>query len=109
MRIRAEIKYLHSKKQQFNQHIYHLHLLLANTCGNTWPYVQHNIEEKLKKETRTKYKNLDNKLSKLTQEQTTTPRETCTFHPRVINNTNITFSSEETALLQKGPKYNLHS
>jgi len=31
------------------------------------------------------------------------------FHPRVINNTNITFSENEAALLQKGPKYNLHS
>jgi exonuclease III len=38
-----------------------------------------------------------------------TPSEKHTFHPRVINNTNITFSDTEMALLQKGPKYNLHS
>lgn len=50
-------------------------------------------------------------MSKLTQEQTTTTRNRHTFHPRVINNNNIAFSSEETALLQKGLKYsyNLHS
>jgi hypothetical protein len=47
-------------------------------------------------------------MNKLAQEQTATPREKHTFHPRVINNTNITFSDSETALLQKGPKYNLH-
>jgi len=32
--------------------------------------------------------NLDNKLNKLIREQTVTPRERHTFHPRVINNTN---------------------
>jgi len=32
-----------------------------------------------------------------------------TFHPRVINNTNITFSNSETTLLEKGLKYNLHT
>jgi len=32
-----------------------------------------------------------------------------TFHPRVVNMTDIPFSEPEMALLQKGPKYNLHS
>ena len=31
------------------------------------------------------------------------------FYPRVINNTDIAFSEQELALLQKGPKYNLHN
>ena len=30
-------------------------------------------------------------------------------HLRVINNTEITFTDNELALLQKGPKYNLHT
>jgi ribosomal protein L16/L10AE len=38
-----------------------------------------------------------------------TPHETNTFYPGVINNTNISFSNSETALLQKGLKHNLHS
>jgi hypothetical protein len=105
LRIKDEIKFLYIKKQQLNHQIYHLHLSLANT----WPYIQHTIEEKLQKETQTKYKNLDKKLNKLAQEQTVTPQEKHTFHPRIINNTNITFSDNETTLLQKGPKYNLHS
>jgi hypothetical protein len=109
LRIKDEIKFLHAKKQHLNHQIYHLYLSLAKTWNNTWPYIQRTIEEKLQKETQSKYKNLDNKLNKLTQEQTTTPREKHTFHPKVINNTSITFSDTEMALLQKGPKYNLHS
>jgi hypothetical protein len=31
------------------------------------------------------------------------------FHPKVINNTEITFTDHEMALLQKGPKYKLHA
>jgi hypothetical protein len=109
LRIKDEIKFLHAKKQHLNHQIYLLHLQLANSWNNSWPYIQHTIEEKLQRETQTKYKNLDNKLNKLTKEQTTTPREKHTFHPRVINNTNITFSDNEMELLQKGPKFNLHS
>jgi len=66
-------------------------------------------EEKRGKETKTKYRTLDNKLSHLTQTQTKTPHKTHTFYPRLINNTNIFFSNGGTALLQKGLKYNLHS
>jgi len=73
--------------------------------------VQHTIEEKLRIETKTKYKTLDTKkkLKKLTQTQTMTPQEPHIFYPRVINNTNIPFINSETALLQKGMKYNKHS
>jgi len=38
-----------------------------------------------------------------------TPQDKHTFHPRVINNTNIPFSNSEMTLLQKGLKYNLHT
>jgi hypothetical protein len=69
MRIKDEIKYIHIKKQQLNQHIYHLHLILANTWNNTWPYTQHAVEENLRKTIRMKYKNLDIKLTKLEQQQ----------------------------------------
>jgi hypothetical protein len=30
------------------------------------------------------------------------------FTPHVVNNTNIALSNDELALLNKGPKYNLH-
>jgi len=47
LRMKDEIKYLYIKKQQLNRQLYHLHLSLANTWGNTWQYIQHTIEEKL--------------------------------------------------------------
>ena len=68
IRIKDEIKYLYTKKQHLNQQIYHLHLTLANSWNNTWSYIPHTIEEKLKKVVEFKYKNLDKKLTKLIQE-----------------------------------------
>jgi hypothetical protein len=100
---------LHIKKQKLNHEIYHLHISLANTWNKTWPYIQRTIEEKLRKEAQTKYKTLDKKLRKLTLAQTATPKEKHTFHPRVINNTDTSFTNSETALLQKGLKYNIHA
>jgi len=62
-----------------------------------------------KKTIQFKYKYLDRKLTKLAQEQSKTPREKHSFYPRIINNANITFSNNETTLLEKGLKYNLHT
>ena len=109
IRIKDEIRYLHSKKQKLNQQIYYLHIALANTWKNAWPYNYNTIEEKLGKETKTKYRTLDIKLIHVTQTQTKTPHKTHTFYPRLTNNTSIRFSNGETALIQKGLKYNLHS
>jgi hypothetical protein len=105
IRIKDEIRYLYSKKQELNQLIYHL----AHTWDNTWQYIYERIEEKLGKETKAKYRILDRKIDHLRKTQNKTPPRTNTFHPRLINNTNIRFSKDETALLQKGLKYNLHS
>ena len=71
-----------------------------------WPHIHSTIEEKLHLETKIKYKNLDKKINQITKTQTTTPLKPHTFHPRVVNNTNINFTNNETALLQKGIKYN---
>ena len=109
IRIKDEIKYLHSKKQQLNQQIYHLHLHLTNTWHNMWPHLQHTIESRLRQEISSKYKTLDKKLMRLTQTQKTTPLEQHTFYPRVVNNTNINFSNNEMRLLHKGLKYNMHT
>ena len=109
LRIRDEIKYLHSKKQQLNAQIYNLHLILADTWDKAWPYIQHVIEDDLQEEMKTRYRKLDRKLNNLTQTQTITPKQNHTFYPRVVNNTDITFTDHELSLLQKGPKYNLHT
>ena len=79
------------------------------TWGKTWPYIHLTIEDKLKKAIQHKYTILDNKLDRLSQIQTNKPNEIHTFYPRVVNYTNITFTDNETNLLNKGPKYNLHN
>jgi len=50
IRIKDEIKYLHTKKQKLNTQIYNLHLTLANNWGNSWQHIYHTIEDKLQKE-----------------------------------------------------------
>ena len=72
-------------------------------------YIQHTIEEKLRKTIKIKYKNLGIKLTKLEQQQTITPREKQSFYPRIINNTNIMFTYTEISLLEKGLKFNFHT
>jgi hypothetical protein len=109
IRIKDEIRFLHSKKQKLNLQIYHLHISLANTWNNMWPHIQNTIEEKLRRETKIKCKNLDKKINQLTITKTKTPLKPQTFYPKVVNNTNIIFTNNETALLQKGLKYNIHA
>ena len=58
-----------------------------------------------------KYIRLDNTLKKLKTAQipnTSTTTTYINFYPRVVNNTNIIFTDDELALLNKGLKYNLH-
>jgi predicted metal-dependent RNase len=55
-----------------------------------------------------RYQALDNKIKHLNQQQTHTQPPKQKFYPRVVNMTDISFSEPEMALLQKGPKYNLH-
>ena len=49
------------------------------------------------------------KLTKGTQGQTMIPQKHESFCARVINNTNITFSSRETSLLEKRLKFNVNT
>jgi hypothetical protein len=108
IRIKEEIKFLYRKKQHLNNELYHTHTSLANTWGNIWEYIHGTIEADLQEIMENKYRTLNKKISKLTQEQITKPKTQQTFYPRVINNTNITFTTDELDLLNKGPKYNLH-
>jgi hypothetical protein len=74
LRIKDEVRFLHIKKQKLNHQLFNLHLFLANTWGKSWPYIQEAIEDTFQK-TRSKYKTLYSKLLKLTQQQTTTPKD----------------------------------
>jgi hypothetical protein len=108
LRIKQEIRFLHIKKQKLNSRLYHLHLHLADTWGNSWHYISDTIEAKLETLMKGKYQKLERKLLNLSQNQVKTTAEHCTFYPRVINNTDITFSDNEITLLNKGLKYILH-
>lgn len=68
MRIKDELRFLHIKKQKLNHQLFKLHLSLANTWGKSWSYIQEVIEGTLQKTMRPKYKTLDSKLPKLTQQ-----------------------------------------
>jgi hypothetical protein len=47
--------------------------------------------------------------TKLAESQTITPKIKYTFHPRIINITEIQFTKSKTELLLKGLKYNIHA
>jgi hypothetical protein len=56
-----------------------------------------------------KYKNINIKLDKLKERKTReTQQFNHSFHQRVSNLSNTTFTDEEITLLNKGLKYNLH-
>ena len=46
LRLQNEIKYLLYIKKHLNQQLLKLHLHLANSWKNSWPYIQNTIEEK---------------------------------------------------------------
>jgi hypothetical protein len=96
------------EKTKVNGNLYHLHLQLANTWGKSWKYIQDVNETKFNRLMKGKYERLDTKLRGIVQTQTRTPTEHHNFYPRVVNNTNITFTDDENNLFNKGFKYNLH-
>jgi uncharacterized radical SAM superfamily Fe-S cluster-containing enzyme len=70
--------------------------------------VPKSIHGNISKHVKQKYKWLNEKLKKLTQQQTNSHTDAPDFYPQVINNTNIVFTEEENTLLHKGLKCNLH-
>jgi len=71
-----------------------------------WQTIHNFINENLNHDME-KYEILDLKINKLACGQNRNPDSKTQFYPRVVNNTNIEFSDEEIALLNKGLKYNL--
>ena len=78
-------------------------------CSSRWPHILETLEEKLQRRNWIKYKTLDKKLENLSQTQTLKPQKKLTFHPRAVNNTDISFSISKMSMLQRGPKYNIHA
>jgi hypothetical protein len=66
-----------------------------------WPHIENTIEEILNVTFKIKYQKLHAKLDKLMQEQIKTPNTRESFHPRLINKTDITSTNTELSLLEK--------
>jgi hypothetical protein len=102
IRVKDEIKFLYRKKQKLNMELYKAHLKAA-----MWHTIMDSILTTINQETYKKYKIINAKLNQLSKTQTNNPNFHKQFYPRVINNTNITFTNDEILLLNKGLKYNL--
>jgi hypothetical protein len=79
----------------------------AQEWGDTWHMIRDYLHNNINIDMDKKYNTLKQKLKKLEHTQTNTPEHLHTFYPRVTNNTNIKFNSDELNLLNKGLKYNL--
>ena len=78
LRLKDYNKFLYIKKQNLNQQLLQLHLLLANSWNKSWPYIQNMIKEKPNDTLKINYKKLHAKLVKLIKEQIMTPPHTHT-------------------------------
>jgi hypothetical protein len=73
-----------------------------------WNTISQNITLTLSNTIKQKY-NINSKINKLKNEQfKNTHKTTHAFYKRVENLSNVTFTKDETQLLNKGLKYNLH-
>jgi hypothetical protein len=109
LRVTSEIKFLYKKKIQLNKSLYTLHIENANIWGNSWHIISQNIDNALENIMKQKYNNINNKLSKLKEDNNTNPhQQEHTFYQRVHNLSKVTFTKDEMSLLNKGLKYNLH-
>jgi hypothetical protein len=107
VRIKEEIKLLYKKKERLNTALYNTHLQAAKEWGNSWHLIHQSILNTTNQESEKKYKNLDEKISRLVNVQKPKLEDNKHFYPRVINKTEIDFSKEELGLLHTGLKYNL--
>jgi hypothetical protein len=85
-----------------------LHLNFANKWGNNWDYIKSGTDN-LSAKFNPKYQKLNKKLQSLSTNQVPKPHKQYMFYPRVVNNTNTTFSNQELTLPSKDLKYNLHT
>ena len=109
LRIKDEIKFLYIKKEKLNYQLYQTHLKLVKEWGKCRYPIQESTIDSLNFQLVSKYKTLDKKLTDLAQKQRhdDVGEHSTAFHPRIVNQTNITFTHEQLSLLNKGLKYNL--
>jgi hypothetical protein len=60
--IKQEIRLLYNKKQQINKELYYAHIHVSNHWNNTWPNIEHTINQQLEVEMPKKYMQQNRKL-----------------------------------------------
>ena len=106
-RTKDEIRFLYMKKTQLNKSLYITHLKVAQEWGNTWPLIRDYIHNSINTNMAKKYSTQEKKIKKLESIKNDDRKHLHPFHSRVINKTNIKFSTNELNLINKGLKYNL--
>jgi hypothetical protein len=92
----------------------------AYNWDKLWTTIESSINEKLEVEMKRKYMVHERKLKQLNEckmenmssniiakQNKSLDVHAHNFYPRVVNKTNITFTNDETALLNKGLQYNM--
>jgi hypothetical protein len=108
IRLKDEIKFLYTKKQKLKNDLYRIHLKAAHEWGNTWYTNLESVHESISQELERKYKTTEEKLKKKYIPRPKKPDNMGNFYLRVIKETDITFTSYELTLFNKGLKYNLN-
>jgi hypothetical protein len=95
------------RKAKLNEKLYKIHLKAAQEWGNSWYTILDHINDSTHKEMEKKTQTTNQKFKKLEKIQISNPTQYKKFYPRVVNKTDVTFNTDELALLNKGLKYNL--
>jgi hypothetical protein len=101
---------LYTKKQNLSKTLYHLHTQIGNEWGNAWDLVNQNITNKQNMKMNTKYKHINSKIKKLSDQKTKAYTQTTnrvpnhTFYKRTENLTNVVFTDTEMQLPKQRPK-----
>uniref|UniRef100_A0A224XUN2 Putative reverse transcriptase n=1 Tax=Panstrongylus lignarius TaxID=156445 RepID=A0A224XUN2_9HEMI len=108
--VKNEIRSLYEKKEKLNRQLKDTHIELANRYPSAvFNHYQDQLNDKITKQMDRKYKILNKKLNHLqnSQHPQSKKHQNNTSHPRTVNLTKVSFTPDETELLDKGLKYNL--
>jgi hypothetical protein len=90
--IEDEIKFLNRKKEKLNYELYKIHVRTAQEWGNTWHSIHNSILDSINREMEKIYKSIEDKINRLTHNQTKKLNTNIQFYPRVDNKTATIFS-----------------
>jgi hypothetical protein len=98
----------YTRRNHLNLELFRAHLKTAQEWNGTWHLLSTQIHAPINLEGSHKYKTIHEKLDKLIRQQIKSPESNTEFYPRVVNDTDISFTTDELSVLNQGLKYNLH-